>query len=126
MELTFWHERWQKKETGFHQPAVNELLQLYWPRLGVEAGAKVFVPLCGKSLDMVWLAVLCCMVLQTSFLTPPVGWALFFIKGVAPPGVTTRDIYIGIIPFVLLQLTALVIVIAYPDLALWLMHSVYD
>ena len=52
----FWHERWQKKETGFHQPAVNDLLQLYWPRLGLEAGSEVFVPLCGRSLDMVWLA----------------------------------------------------------------------
>jgi|JRHI01.1.fsa_nt_gi thiopurine S-methyltransferase len=56
MDRNFWHERWQKKETGFHQPAVNDLLQLYWPRLGLEAGSEVFVPLCGRSLDMVWLA----------------------------------------------------------------------
>lgn len=56
MDPTFWHERWQKKETGFHQPAVNDLLQLYWPQLGLDAGSKVFVPLCGKSLDMAWLA----------------------------------------------------------------------
>lgn len=56
MDPNFWHERWQKKETGFHQPAVNDLLQLYWSRLGLEAGSKVFVPLCGRSLDMVWLA----------------------------------------------------------------------
>ena len=53
MDPDFWHERWQKKETGFHQPAVNDLLQLYWPRLGLEAGSEVFVPLCGRSLDMV-------------------------------------------------------------------------
>jgi TRAP-type mannitol/chloroaromatic compound transport system permease large subunit len=69
---------------------------------------------------MVWLAILCCMVLQTSFLTPPVGWALFFIKGVAPPGVTTRDIYVGIIPFVVLQLIALAILFEFPDIATWL------
>lgn len=56
MDRNFWHERWQKKETGFHQPTVNDLLQLYWPRLGLEAGSEVFVPLCGRSLDMVWLA----------------------------------------------------------------------
>ena len=56
MDPNFWHERWQKKETGFHQPAVNDLLQLYWSRLGLEAGSEVFVPLCGRSLDMVWFA----------------------------------------------------------------------
>lgn len=81
----------------------------------------LFVPIfLDANVDMVWLSIMVCMVLQTSFLTPPVGWALFFIKGVAPPGVTTRDIYIGIIPFVLLQLVALVILFNFPGLATWL------
>jgi len=51
----------------------------------------------------VWLATLICVNLQTSFLTPPFGWALFFLRGVAPPEVTTGDIYRGIIPFVAMQ-----------------------
>ena len=58
---------------------------------------------------MVWLATLICVNLQTSFLTPPFGWALFFLRGVAPPEVTTGDIYRGIMPFVAMQLIALVL-----------------
>ena len=50
--------------------------------------------------DLVWFCVLVAIVLQSSFLTPPVGFTLFYLKGVAPPEVTTRDIYRGIIPFV--------------------------
>jgi tripartite ATP-independent transporter DctM subunit len=70
--------------------------------------------------DLVWLGVLVCLNLQTSFLTPPFGWSLFFLKGVAPPGVTTMDIYRGAIPFIGLQLIALLLVFVFPDLALWL------
>ncbi|AMN47818.1 thiopurine S-methyltransferase [Steroidobacter denitrificans] len=55
MDLNFWLERWAKHETGFHQQQTNPHLQKYWPQLGVPAGATVFVPLCGKSLDMLWL-----------------------------------------------------------------------
>jgi tripartite ATP-independent transporter DctM subunit len=74
--------------------------------------------------DMVWLAVMVGMVLQTSFLTPPVGWALFFLKGVAPAGVTTRDIYLGVVPFVALQLIAVVILFRYPGIATWLPRAI--
>jgi len=56
MDTTFWRERWQNKDIGFHQPDIHELLQKHWPQLGLAAGSQVFVPLCGKSLDMVWLA----------------------------------------------------------------------
>lgn len=56
VDANFWRERWQNKDIGFHQPAIHELLQAHWPSLGLDAGAQVFVPLCGKSLDMVWLA----------------------------------------------------------------------
>jgi tripartite ATP-independent transporter DctM subunit len=81
----------------------------------------MFLPLFAPSgIDMVWLAVLVAMVLQTSFLTPPVGWALFFLKGVAPAGVTTRDIYVGVTPFVILQLVAVAVLYYYPEIALWL------
>jgi TRAP-type mannitol/chloroaromatic compound transport system permease large subunit len=73
-----------------------------------------------EHVNMVWLAMLVCLNLQTSFLTPPVGWSLFFLKGVAPPEVTTRDIYTGVIPFIVLQLIALAILFVYPGLATWL------
>jgi thiopurine S-methyltransferase len=56
MDRDFWRTRWQSEEIGFHQTSVNDLLQTYWPRLGLQGGAHVFVPLCGKSLDMAWLA----------------------------------------------------------------------
>ncbi|MGH8738764.1 MAG: TRAP transporter large permease [Burkholderiales bacterium] len=70
--------------------------------------------------NMVWLATVICVNLQTSFLTPPFGWALFFIKGVAPPEVTTGDIYRGVIPFIAVQLLGLALVIALPQISLWL------
>jgi thiopurine S-methyltransferase len=56
MDPTFWRERWQNEEIGFHQPEAHDMLQRHWPRTQLGAGAQVFVPLCGKSLDMVWLA----------------------------------------------------------------------
>ena len=52
----FWHERWQTGQVGFHQSTVHPFLARWWPTLGVPAAARVYVPLCGKSLDMVWLA----------------------------------------------------------------------
>ena len=70
--------------------------------------------------DMVWLATVICANLQTSFLTPPFGWALFFIKGVAPPEVTTGDIYRGVIPFIAVQLIGLALLMAFPQISLWL------
>ncbi len=72
--------------------------------------------------DPVWFAILFAMNLQTSFLTPPFGFSLFYLKGVAPPGVTTLEIYKGIIPFVLIQLLALGLVICFPETATWLPH----
>jgi TRAP-type mannitol/chloroaromatic compound transport system permease large subunit len=64
--------------------------------------------------------------LQTSFLTPPFGFALFYIKGIAPKEVKIQSIYKGIIPFVILQLVGLIAVIAFPQLALWLMRVSYN
>jgi TRAP-type mannitol/chloroaromatic compound transport system permease large subunit len=64
--------------------------------------------------------------LQTSFLTPPFGFALFYIKGIAPKEVKIQSIYKGIIPFVILQLIGLILVIAFPQLALWLMKVSYS
>jgi tripartite ATP-independent transporter DctM subunit len=70
--------------------------------------------------DPVWLGILICMNLQTSFLTPPFGWSLFFLKGVAPEGVSTMDIYKGALPFIALQVVALALVFFLPGLATWL------
>jgi TRAP-type mannitol/chloroaromatic compound transport system permease large subunit len=90
----------------------------------------VVVPIVGPVLlamgvDPVWLGVLIAINLQTSFLTPPFGFALFYLRGVAPPGVATTDIYRGVVPFVLLQLAVLALVIAWPDLATWLPGTLY-
>jgi tripartite ATP-independent transporter DctM subunit len=77
--------------------------------------------------DMVyWFIILMAVNLQTSFLTPPFGFALFYLKGIAPREVKIQSIYLGIIPFVLLQCLATVIVMFYPNLALWMMRSVYQ
>jgi thiopurine S-methyltransferase len=56
MDPSFWLERWQRNEIGFHQNAPHKALARWWPRLGLPRGARVFVPLAGKSLDMIWLA----------------------------------------------------------------------
>lgn len=56
MDHTFWLDRWQKADIGFHQAAAHDFLERHWPYLGVSKGAPVLVPLCGKSLDMVWLS----------------------------------------------------------------------
>lgn len=55
LKAAFWHDRWKNNQIGFHNEEVNERLSRYWPTLGIEEGAKAFVPLCGKSLDMHWL-----------------------------------------------------------------------
>ncbi len=70
--------------------------------------------------SVVWFAILVAVTLQTSFLTPPVGFALFYLKGVCPPGVTLLHIYKGVIPFVLLQILGLMIVFFFPELTTWL------
>lgn len=56
MELEFWHQRWERTEIGFHQQEINFHLQQFWHRLELPAGQRVFVPLCGKSRDLLWLA----------------------------------------------------------------------
>lgn len=55
MEPDFWHDRWRSGRIGFHQPSVDASLRRQWPSLGLGAGSRVFVPLCGKSLDLLWL-----------------------------------------------------------------------
>ena len=73
----------------------------------------------------IWFIILMAVNLQTSFLTPPFGFALFYLKGIAPKEIKIQSIYKGIIPFVLLQVIGLVLVIWQPDLALYLSRSTY-
>ncbi len=79
----------------------------------------------GLGFDLVWFTVLFAVCLQTSFLSPPVGFALFYMKGVAPEGITVGHIYRGVIPFMLLQLFGLVLVFIWPDLVTWLPSQSY-
>ncbi len=74
----------------------------------------------GFGLDPLWFGVIIAMNLQASFLTPPFGFALFYLKGVAPPEVETIDIYKGIVPFIVTQLIALAIIVKWPRFVLWL------
>ena len=73
-----------------------------------------------------WFIILLAVNLQTSFLTPPFGFALFYMKGIAPKEIRIQSIYKGIIPFVILQALGVVTVMAFPEVALWLMHAAYD
>jgi tripartite ATP-independent transporter DctM subunit len=75
--------------------------------------------------NLTWFALLVAVTLQTSFLTPPVGFALFYLKGVCPPSVTLLDIYRGVIPFIVIQLIALVLVFLFPELVTWLPSKVF-
>jgi tripartite ATP-independent transporter DctM subunit len=78
-----------------------------------------------EGVDPVWLGIMMALNLQTSYMHPPLGPTLFFLRGVAPPEITTRHIYVGIIPFVLIQLLALVVLWFVPGLATWLPHKLY-
>ncbi|MDJ0699424.1 MAG: TRAP transporter large permease subunit [Woeseiaceae bacterium] len=90
----------------------------------------VVVPIVGPvllamGLDPVWLGIMIAINLQTSFLTPPFGFALFYLRGVAPDGVTTPQIYRGVIPFVAIQLLALVLLALFPEIVTWLPSKIY-
>jgi TRAP-type mannitol/chloroaromatic compound transport system permease large subunit len=86
----------------------------FGPHLG-EGGAIVF---------LTWFIILMSVNLQTSFLTPPFGFTLFYMKGIVPPSITMGHIYRGIVPFVILQVLGLAIALALPEIALWLPRRV--
>jgi tripartite ATP-independent transporter DctM subunit len=90
----------------------------------------VVVPIVGPvllamGLDPVWLGVMIAINLQTSFLTPPFGFALFYLRGVAPPSVTTQQLYRGVVPFIAIQLGALLLIALFPELVTWLPGKIY-
>jgi TRAP-type mannitol/chloroaromatic compound transport system permease large subunit len=76
--------------------------------------------------DPVWLGVIVGMNLQTSFLTPPFGFALFYLRGVAPNNVSTGMIYKGVLPFVILQVIAIALMFIFPAIATWLPRAIYS
>ncbi len=79
--------------------------------------APIFVQ---YDMNLIWIGILIAMNLQTSFLTPPFGFSLFYLKGVAPAGVTTQHLYRGIIPFIIIQVVFLGIIIMFPEVVLWM------
>jgi TRAP-type mannitol/chloroaromatic compound transport system permease large subunit len=85
----------------------------------------VFVPIFSPIIDKlgfnpIWFGTLFIMMIQTSYMTPPMAPAIFYLKGIAPPEITTNEIFRGIIPYTLLRLVGIAIVIVFPSIALWL------
>ncbi len=74
---------------------------------------------------LVWFVILIAVTLQTSFLSPPVGFALFYLKGICPPEVTLTDIYKGVVPFIILQLIGMLVIAFWPQLVIWLPAVAY-
>jgi TRAP-type mannitol/chloroaromatic compound transport system permease large subunit len=103
-------------------PIIKALAPEFAPHLGVEGAAIQHI----QAQTIYWFAILAAVNLQTSFLTPPFGFALFYMKGVAGDSVKMTEIYQGIIPFVMLQLIGLAIVINFPQLTLWLPELMLD
>ena len=97
---------------GFILEAV-EIIYIVVPLLGAPILASDFSP--------VWFAILIAMNLQTSFLTPPFGFALFYYRSVAPRSISTAEIYRAIIPFVAIQIVAIMLIVSFPDIATWLL-----
>ena len=83
MKAAFWHERWERDQLGFHQADVNSLLVEHWPTLGLESDTEVFVPLCGKSLDMRWLRDAGHPVVGVEL--SPIACRDFFVEAGTPP-----------------------------------------
>jgi TRAP-type mannitol/chloroaromatic compound transport system permease large subunit len=81
--------------------------------------------LLAMGLDPVWLGVMIAINLQTSFLTPPFGFALFYLRGVAPDTVETADMYRGVVPFIGLQLLLMLLLSVWPEIATWLPGRLY-
>ena len=81
----------------------------------------IAVPLImGFGFDIIWFFILLLITLQTSLLTPPMAGAIFYLRAIAPPEITLRDMYRGMTPFILLHFVVLALVMVFPELALWL------
>lgn len=86
----------------------------------------IFVPIVEQlGYDPIWFAVLFVVSMQTAYLTPPFGYNLFYMRSVAPPEITINDLYKAAIPFIILQIIALILMVIYPDIILWLPQQIY-
>lgn len=106
-------------------PVIRVMAPAFAPHLGLEPGTNQASILFVEDQVIYWFAILVAVNLQTSFLTPPFGFALFYMKGVAPSSIKMQEIYRGIIPFVCLQVVGMMIVLWFPQLALWLPSLVF-
>ena len=106
-------------------PVIKTMAPEFAPHLGIDPPANAAQLQFVQAQVVYWFAILVATNLQTSFLTPPFGFALFYMKGVAPSIVKMQEIYRGIIPFVLLQIIGILTVLAFPGLALWLPELVF-
>jgi TRAP-type mannitol/chloroaromatic compound transport system permease large subunit len=88
--------------------------------------APIFMPIV-KTLgfDPLWFSIVFILNMQVAYLTPPFGWSLLLMKGIAPPTVTIRDIWQSVPPFVLMQLLTLILVMVFPSIALWLPNKMF-
>ena len=85
----------------------------------------IFTPIAATlGFNPIWFAATVCIMYQTSFLTPPFAYAIFYLKGIAPPEVTTKDIIKGVWPFVLIQLFTVLLVTVFPQIVLWLPNKI--
>ena len=107
-------------------PIIRTMAPAFAPHLGMEPPTNMAQTQALQDQVIYWFAILAATNLQTSFLTPPFGFALFYMKGVAPSAVKMQDIYKGIIPFVILQVIGLSAVVMFPELALWLPDKVFS
>ncbi len=88
--------------------------------------APLYVPLVGElGFDLIWYGILYTVTTQIAYMTPPFGYNLFLMRAMAPPEITLKDIYGSIFPFIMVMLLALILIMAFPNIALWLPHYVY-
>lgn len=106
-------------------PVIRALAPAFAPHLGLEIPTNQAQTDAVEAEVIYWFAILIAVNLQTSFLTPPFGFALFYMKGVAPSSIKMQEIYKGIIPFVILQIIGMLTVLEFPELALWLPRQVF-
>ncbi len=107
-------------------PVIRSLAPVFAGHLGIGELSNATQIQFAEAQVIYWFAIVVAVNLQTSFLTPPFGFALFYMKGVSPPEVKMQEIYRGIIPFVILQLIGLGIVLYWPQIALWLPNYMLD
>jgi tripartite ATP-independent transporter DctM subunit len=119
---------WGKWGTFWVMMAIVFLLGMFIDWIGIVLICfPLFLPIAKQfGFDPIWFVIMMAVNLQASFLTPPFGYALFYIKGVDPDGIDIRKVYRGIIPFVILMLIGLMVCASFPDAIMWLPNFLID